>query len=126
MGTSSKSPASSPRAARTQRKDAVTSENLVRYEFDPANPPPLTEAQKAELAALAAMSDDDIDYSDIAPTPDDFWTNAVRGKFYRPTKTSTTVRIDSDVLAWLRAQGKGYQSRLNAILRREMLATLKR
>ncbi len=126
MGTSSKSPASSPRAARTERKDAVTSENLVRYEFDPANPPPLTEAQKAELAALAAMSDDDIDYSDIAPTPDDFWTNAVRGKFYRPTKTSTTVRIDSDVLAWLRAQGKGYQSRLNAILRREMLAALKR
>jgi len=98
----------------------------VRYEFDPANPPPLTEAQKAELAALAAMSDDDIDYSDIPPTPDEFWQNAVRGKFYRPTKTSTTVRIDSDVLAWLRAQGKGYQSRLNAILRREMLAALKR
>lgn len=126
MGTSSKSSASSPRAARTERKDAATSENLVRYEFDPANPPPLTEAQKAELAALAAMSDDDIDYSDIPPTPDEFWQNAVRGKFYRPTKTSTTVRIDSDVLAWLRAQGKGYQSRLNAILRREMLAALKR
>jgi uncharacterized protein (DUF4415 family) len=35
------------------------------------------------------------------------------------------VRIDTDVLAWLRAQGKGYQSRINAILRREMLAALK-
>jgi uncharacterized protein (DUF4415 family) len=35
------------------------------------------------------------------------------------------VRIDSDVLAWLRAQGKGYQSRINAILRREMLQALK-
>lgn len=44
---------------------------------------------------------------------------------HRPTKTSTTVRIDSDVLHWLRAHGKGYQSRLNAILRREMLASLK-
>ena len=52
--------------------------------------------------------------------------NAVRGRFYRPTKTSTTVRIDSDVLAWLRAQGKGYQSRINAILRREMLASRQR
>jgi uncharacterized protein (DUF4415 family) len=50
----------------------------------------------------------------------------VRGRFYRPTKASTTVRIDSDVLAWLRAQGKGYQSRINAILRREMLSSLKR
>jgi hypothetical protein len=33
-----------------------------------------------------------------------------------PLKTSTTVPIDSDILAWLRAQGKGYQSRINAIL----------
>ena len=34
------------------------------------------------------------------------------------------MRIDADVLAWLRAQGKGYQSRINAILRREMLAAI--
>lgn len=88
--------------------------------------PPLTEAQKIELAALAARPDEEIDYSDIPPLTEDFWKNGVRGKLYRPTKTSTTVRIDSDVLAWLRAQGKGYQSRLNAILRREMLAALKR
>ncbi|SOE52114.1 hypothetical protein ODI_R3931 [Orrella dioscoreae] len=56
---------------------------------------------------------------------EDFWRHAVRGQFYKPTKTSTTVRIDSDVLAWLRSQGKGYQTRINAILRREMLASLK-
>lgn len=49
----------------------------------------------------------------------------MRNPFYRPTKTSTTVRIDSDVLMWLRSQGPGYQSRINAILRREMLASLK-
>jgi uncharacterized protein (DUF4415 family) len=54
-----------------------------------------------------------------------FWKNAVRNPYYKPTKTSTTVRIDSDVLRWLRSQGKGYQSRTNAILRREMLASLK-
>jgi uncharacterized protein (DUF4415 family) len=49
----------------------------------------------------------------------------VRGKYYKPIKTSTTVRIDSDVLAWVRAQGKGYQSRINSILRRKMLDSLK-
>ena len=93
---------------------------------DLASLAPLTKKQKAELAALSARPDKDIDYSDSPPLSDEFWRNAVRGRFYRPTKTSTTVRIDSDVLAWLRAQGKGYQSRINAILRREMLASLKR
>ncbi len=75
--------------------------------------------------ALGAKADGEIDYSDIPPLEDDFWKQAVRNPFYRPTKTSTTVRIDSDVLHWLRAAGKGYQSRLNSILRREMLASLK-
>ena len=84
-----------------------------------------TEAQKAELAALAAKPDSEIDYSDSPPLTEAFFKNAMQGRFYRPTKTSTTVRIDSDVLAWLRSQGKGYQSRINAILRREMLASIK-
>ena len=98
----------------------------MTFEVDLANRPPLTEAQTAELATLAAMPDENINYGDIPPTPEGFWQSAVRGQFYKPTKTATTVRIDSDVLAWLRAQGKGYQTRLNAILRREMLASLKR
>ncbi|GJD32160.1 hypothetical protein PMNALOAF_3427 [Methylobacterium adhaesivum] len=98
---------------------------LVRYEIDLANPPPLTDRQKAELEALAAMPDETIDYSDIPPLTEAFWEKAVPNRFYRPTKTATTVRIDSDVLAWLRAQGRGYQTRINAILRREMLAALK-
>ena len=72
------------------------------------------------------MPDEAIDYGDIPPLTEEFWANAVRGKYYRPTKTSTTVRIDSDVLAWLRGQGRGYQTRINAILRREMLAALKK
>lgn len=101
------------------------SKKPVRYQIDLADLPPLTEAQKAELAALAARPDSEIDYSDIPPMSDEDWKRAVRGRFYRPTKTSTTVRIDTDVLAWLRSQGRGYQSRLNAILRREMLESLK-
>ena len=67
------------------------------------------------------MPDSKIDFSDIPPLDDAFWKNAVRNPFYKPTKTSTTVRVDSDVLAWLKSQGNGYQTRLNAILREAML-----
>jgi uncharacterized protein (DUF4415 family) len=43
--------------------------------------------------------------------------------FYRPVKKQITARVDADVLAWLKSQGKGYQSRMNAILRDAMLNT---
>ena len=95
---------------------------MKKYEIDTAHPPALTRAQKAELKALHAKPDSEIDYSDIPALTASFWKNAVQNPLYRPTKTSTTVRLDSDVLLWLRAPGKGYQSRINAILRREMLA----
>lgn len=98
--------------------------NAVRYKIDLNNPPALTAGQKAELAALRQKSDEKIDCSDIPPLDDTFWANAVRNPFYRPTKTSTTVRLDSDILAWLKSQGKGYQTRLNAILRQAMLEQL--
>jgi len=101
------------------------SKKFVRHDVDLANLPPLTEKQKGQLAALENQADSEIDHSDIAPLTEDFWKTAELGRFYKPTKTSTTVRLDSDVLAWLRSQGKGYQSRINAILRREMLASLK-
>lgn len=97
---------------------------IVRREVDLNNLPPLTEAQKAELKALTERPDSEIDYSDIPPLDDAFWKNAIPNPFYKPTKTSTTVRVDSDVLAWLKSQGNGYQTRLNAILRRAMLDAL--
>lgn len=102
---------------------------MVRYSLDLDNPPPLTEEQKQRLKALAAMKDEDIDYSDIPPLDEKFWANAKPWRdrhLYRPTKTSTTVRLDSDVLAWLKTSGKGYQTRLNAILRDAMLKELKK
>ncbi len=101
------------------------SKKSVKREVELANLPPLSAKQKAELTALAARREEDVDYSDTPSLSADFWKDAERGKFYKPTKTSTTVRIDSDVLAWLRSQGKGYQSRINAILRREMLSSLR-
>jgi uncharacterized protein (DUF4415 family) len=96
----------------------------VQHTFDPHNLPPLTNAQVAELKALSDMADSEIDLSDIPPLNDAFWKNAVRNPFYKPTKTSTTVRVDSDVLAWLKGQGKGYQTKMNAILREAMVRSL--
>ena len=68
-----------------------------------------------EIENLRKMRDEDIDFSDIPEKRD--WSEAVRGKFYRPIKESLTIRIDADILAWLRGQGKGYQTRINALLR---------
>lgn len=92
----------------------------VKFQIDPANLPPLTRKQKAELAALSAMPDSDIDTRDIAALPEEFWKNATHSPFYRPIKQATTVRIDADVLRWLKSDGKGYQTRINAILRNAM------
>ncbi len=71
-----------------------------------------------ELAALAAMSDDEIDTSDIPEITD--WSKAVVGRFYRPVKETITIRLDADVLDWLKQGGKGYQTRVNKILRAVM------
>jgi uncharacterized protein (DUF4415 family) len=87
--------------------------------------PPLTAAQLANLTALAARPDSEIDTSDIPELTDEQWANAERRRFYRPVKRQITARVDADVLEWLKAQGKGYQSRINAILRREMLESVK-
>ena len=57
----------------------------VRHDVDLAHLPPLTEAQEAELVALAARPDSEIDTSDIPPLTEAFWQNAERGRFYRPT-----------------------------------------
>ena len=83
--------------------------------------PKVPEALRNELAALAAKPESDIDFSDIPATSEQDWHDAARGQFYRPLKQQLTVRIDADVLAWLKSQGKGYQSRLNEILRSAML-----
>ena len=72
------------------------------------------------------MQDYRIDYSDTPQQPDDFFKNVIRGKLRRPVKSTTTVRVDSDVLAWLKGQGKGYQTLINAILRDAMLRSIQR
>ncbi|MBZ5616434.1 MAG: BrnA antitoxin family protein [Acidobacteriia bacterium] len=86
----------------------------------------LTSKQKSELAALAALPDDRIDTSDIPELPPGAWKDAVRGRFYRPVKQAVSMRLDADVVAWLKKRGKGYQTRVNSILRQTMLANSKR
>jgi uncharacterized protein (DUF4415 family) len=87
--------------------------------------PELTAAQIANLKRLAARPDSEIDTSDIPELTEEQWKTAVRGRFYRPVKRQITARVDADVLDWLQSQGKGYQSRINAILRREMLESVR-
>lgn len=93
--------------------------DTVGLDLDPETP--LTGAQRAELKALAELPDDQVDTTDIPPTSEAFWKNAVRNPFYRPVKQQLTVRVDADVLAWLRSAGRGYQTKLNAILRQAMV-----
>jgi uncharacterized protein (DUF4415 family) len=81
----------------------------------------IPESIRKELAALAAKPESEIDCSDLPATTEQDWQGARRGQFYRPVKKQLTVRIDADVLEWLKSQGKGYQRRLNAILRSAML-----
>jgi uncharacterized protein (DUF4415 family) len=79
----------------------------------------LTKQQKRDVRAIAAKKDTDIDFSDLAPVLD--WSVAEVGKFYRPVKKPVTMRLDADVIAWLKADGRGYQTKANWLLRHAML-----
>jgi uncharacterized protein (DUF4415 family) len=81
----------------------------------------VTPAMKRHLKQLASRPDSEIDFSDIPELTEEFWKNAIRSPFYRPVKKQVTVRLDSDVIAWLRTKGAGYQTRMNALLRSAML-----
>ena len=90
---------------------------MVSYTLD--NLPPVKPKDWKEFDAL---KDEDIDYSDIPPLD----TLNLRPKpivdrsMYRPVKVDLTCRLDADIVAWLKQGGKGYQTRLNAILRQAM------
>jgi len=61
------------------------------------------------------MRDAEIDYSDIPPLDKTFLKKATTA--WPPAKKQLTIRLDADVLAWLKGHGKGYQTRINRILR---------
>jgi uncharacterized protein (DUF4415 family) len=86
---------------------------------------PLTAVEIAHLERMAARPDSEIDLTDMPEWTETDFKSAIRGKYYRPIKRQITARVDADVLEWLKSQGRGYQSRINAILRREMLQSPK-
>jgi uncharacterized protein (DUF4415 family) len=70
---------------------------------------------KKRLKEIEAIRNEDIDHSDVPELGEDFWRRAER---HMPTpKKGVYIRLDADVLAWLRSKGKGYQTRMNAMLR---------
>ena len=73
---------------------------------------------KSDLARIDRMKDADIDYSDIPPLDKSFYTKATEA--WPPAKQQLTIRLDVDVLEWLKAHGRGYQTRINRILRAAM------
>jgi len=84
----------------------------------------LTKTQKRDIRAIAAKKDRDIDFSDALPVLD--WSGAEVGKFFRPVKKPVTMRLDSDIIDWLKADGRGYQTKANWLLRHAMLHFTKR
>ena len=76
---------------------------------------------------LEAMEDQDIDLSDIPELTPEMFAKAVvkRGLKDKENKTLLTIRVDRDVLAWFKSQGRGYQTRINSLLRAYMEANVK-
>jgi uncharacterized protein (DUF4415 family) len=85
--------------------------------------PPFTEADREELRRLAAIPDEDIDTSDIPEWTEEDFANAVWHPGYG--KQQVTVRLDRDVLDFFKQGGRGYQTRMNAVLRAYMEAVKK-
>jgi len=73
---------------------------------------------------LDAMSDDDIDYSDIPPLTPEFFANGVLRRGLKPLvrKNQLTLRIDQDVIEFFKQEGRGYQTKINQLLRAYMEA----
>ena len=84
----------------------------------------LTRNQRGEIAAIAKIKDEDIDLSEMREVVD--WSGAEVGRFYRPPKRPVTMRLDADVIDWLKSYGPGYQSKANLLLRHAMKCTQQR
>ncbi len=79
----------------------------------------MKKSSKTDWNKLQAMSDQDIDTSDIPELDDNFFKNA---ELHTPVKKPVTIRLDADVLEWFKDQGQGYQTRINKLLRSYMEA----
>ena len=92
----------------------MSKSNTVKLTLDLTKPPILTDEQKARLATLSAMPDEQIDTSDAPYRPDAVWVKAIDVPH---KKKLVSLRLDEDVLNFFRHTGKRYQTRINAVLR---------
>jgi uncharacterized protein (DUF4415 family) len=83
--------------------------------------PKQIDSKRKKREAPANSPDGQIDLSDI-PEIQSFPPSAMIGRFYRPKKTPVTIRLDADVLEWLKQSGEGYQTRINDYLRQIMVS----
>ena len=65
----------------------------------------------------------DIDLTDMPEVLD--WSKAEIGKFYRPPKKPVTIRLDTDIISWLKSYGRGYQTKTNMLLRHAMKSSVR-
>jgi uncharacterized protein (DUF4415 family) len=89
---------------------------IIRYDINN-----LPSVSQEEIDRVKAIKDEDIDCSDI-PEITDFskfrpWEER---NMFKPVKVSITCKLDADIVAWLKQEGKGYQTRMNTILREVM------
>ena len=97
-------------------------EHIVRYSR--AN---LPQDNQTDWARVRAMTDEEIEAAarsdpDAQPMDEDMWEEV---ELVFPYKQMVCIRIDRDVLDWFRSQGRGYQTRMNAVLRSYMEAQAK-
>lgn len=71
---------------------------------------------RTDWATIEAMSDEEIDYSDIPPLTDEFFENATLR--IPATQARNLIQLDADVMAWFREQGAEYRNTINSVLRR--------
>jgi uncharacterized protein (DUF4415 family) len=84
---------------------------MKRFRLDPSKPPRLNPAQAKRLAKAR------VQYGDIPPLAAAFFARAAEAPV---AKQQLTIRLDNDVLSWLKSLGRGYQTRINRILRAAM------
>jgi uncharacterized protein (DUF4415 family) len=81
----------------------------------------LTREQKRQIATIAGQKDAEINLTEMPEVAD--WSGAEMGKFYRPPKKPVTMRLDTDIVDWLKSYGRGYQTRVNHLLRHAMVSS---
>jgi|SRR5579859_6504479 len=98
------------------------STGMITYRFDPDNPPTLAAEEQQAWDSLKDLRDEDIDFSDIPNQSHRTGWRRVSELVPEENKQQITLRLDAEVLAFFKATGKRYQSRINAALREYMLA----